>query len=172
MNTRIKRVIYLGLFSLIMACQESPIPVDPCNDGQWATALKNGTEVCFPEISVTYFFPNTKNAVIIFDAGQLLMDEINAEFSIPVEGIELNKDYPLKEGKISGADPFTEGKINFILFDMPGQSKSGCIAGTFSLKANSPNAPASFEFTEGKFVYFRSAMSQENRDSGTGCNPF
>ncbi len=172
MNNKIKRIIYLCAITLVVACEETPTPVDPCNDGKWATALKNGTEVCFPEISVTYFFPNTKNAVIIFDAGQLLMDEINAEFSIPVEGIELNRDYPLKEGKLSGADPFTEGKINFLLFDMPDQSKNGCIAGTFSLKANNPNAPASFEFTDGKFLYFMGVVNQDNQDDGSGCNPF
>lgn len=173
MNNSIQRVICLCLMTLIMACKESPTPVDPCSDTEWATAVKNGVEVCFPEISVTYSFQNTENAIVVLAAGQAVKKEINAEFSIPVEGIELHKDYPLKEGRIFGADSFTEGKINFLVFDLPSQSEAGCIAGTFSLKAINPDGPGNFEYTAGRFVYFRGAMSQDKQvDGAVVCNPF
>lgn len=157
-----------------VACEEQPTPIEPCNDNQWATATKNGEEVCLGEAEAIYFNPNTANAIIVFTAGneQTGDREINAEFSIPIDGIALNTPYPIKSGKLFGADPITSGSITFLVFDPPAQGKVGCIAGTFSLTAGTPNGPVTFEYTNGKFVYNKGTVYEEDNLGDTGCNPF
>lgn len=157
-----------------VACEEEHSPVSPCDDDQWATATKNGEEVCLAELQVSYFHPNTRSAVIVFTAGNEVSGdrEINAEFTIPVDGITLNTPYPIKSGDLYGADPITSGTITFLVFDPPAQSKAGCIAGTFSLTAGTPNGPATFEYTNGRFVYYKGTVYEEDNISGNSCNPF
>jgi hypothetical protein len=158
------------------ACEKKTEPAGPCDDDQWATAVRNGEARCLGEVEVTYWFPNTESAKIIMTAGNEMIGarEIDVEFSIPVEGLMLNTPYPVLEGKILGADQITEGSITFLVFDLPAQGKAGCIAGTFQLKAAAPGAPATFEYTDGKFVYYKGTVRES--DFGTadnsGCNPF
>lgn len=160
------------VFLLITSCEEVPEPSDPCEDNEWATALKNGENHCMGKVEVTYWNANTQDAKIIMTAGNELIApyEIDATFRIPVEGVELNKAYPVLEGKLFGADPITEGSMTLLVFDPPAQGKAGCIAGTFSLKAQTGGI-TTFDYTNGRFAYFKGA--------GTGpigstefCNPF
>ncbi|MFZ1806212.1 MAG: hypothetical protein WAU36_03265 [Cyclobacteriaceae bacterium] len=174
LNTFLIILFITSTLLLHVSCEEEPAPIAPCNDNQWATATKNGEEVCLGELAVSYFNPNTANALITFNAGNELTGarEIDAEFSIPTDGIALNTAYPLKSGSLYGADPIRSGTITFLVFDPPAQGKVGCIAGTFSLTAGSPNGPATFEYTNGKFVYNKGTVYEEDNLRDTGCNPF
>lgn len=169
-------IIAISLSLIHFSCDESPSKVDPCDDNEWVTATKNGEAVCLSELEVTYFYPNTNSATIVFTAGNELVGdrEIEAEFSIPVEGIELNTDYPIKTGKLYGADPIQSGFIRLLVFDPPAQGKPGCISGTFSLKAGTPNGPTTFEYTNGRFVYYKGTVKQSDQGTAvnSGCNPF
>lgn len=161
--------------TVFFSCEDTPQPASPCDeDAAWAKALRNGEELCLPELSVTYFFPNTPNAIIVFQAGNLVDKEILADFAIPEEGIKLNTPYPLKQGTLFGADPLVEGSISFLTFDPPTPTKAGCIAGRFSLKSGGPNAPVSFEYTDGRFAFFKGTVQEDDRSTpqSTGCTPF
>ncbi|MEZ4945600.1 MAG: hypothetical protein R2804_08740 [Cyclobacteriaceae bacterium] len=174
MNNALTILLTVSVLLLNVACEEEPAPLEPCDDSQWATATKNGDEVCLGQTEVNYFNPNTNSAKIVFTAGNEMIGarEIDAEFSIPVDGIVLNTAYPLSSGKLYGADPITSGTITFLVFDPPAQGKEGCIAGTFSLTAGSPNGPATFTYTNGKFVYFKGTVYVEDNISDNSCNPF
>lgn len=161
------------IFLLFTACEETPEPSDPCDDNDWATALRDGEEHCIGVVEVNYFHPNTTSAVIIFSARNAtsLTPEIYAEFTIPVDGVALNTPYPIKTGKILDADPITSGSLTLLAFDPPAQGKTGCFAGTFSLAAGSSSGPA-IEYTNGRFVYYKGTVYAKDNISGNGCNPF
>ena len=167
-KTTLSIVVLLGCLS----CEKEPNPLGPCDDNTWAKVKKNGNDACLSEVDILYYNANTDVATIGFTAGNELSGarELKADFAIPVEGLALNTPYPLKEGSIYGADSLTEGSITLLVFDPPAQGKAGCIAGTFELKANGPNAPVPYEYTGGQFIYFKSA-SQEIVP-GAACNPF
>lgn len=172
-----KRFMLMAFLStyFLISCENTPQPADICDeDAQWAKAIRNGDEVCLPELNISYFFSNTPNAIITFQAGGLVDKEILADFSVPEEGVTLQTKYSLKEGSLFGADPLVEGSISFLTFDPPTPIKAGCIAGTFSLKSGGPNAPASFEYTNGRFAFFKRTVQEDDRSTpeNTGCTPF
>ena len=168
-------LIGLALFFQIASCEETPEPIDPCKDNEWATALKNGEDHCVGKVEVTYWNANTQNAKIDIIAGNELIApyEISASFGIPVEGIELNKAYPVLEGKLFGADPITEGSLTLLVFDPPAQGKAGCFAGTFNLKSQTGGI-TTFDYTNGRFVYYRGTVYESDFGDAenSGCNPF
>ena len=171
-----KCLIGLILFLVFtISCEEIPEPSDPCDDNEWATAIKNGEDYCMGKVEVTYWNVNTQSAKIGITAGNesIAPFEISATFSIPVEGIELNKAYPLLEGEFFGADPITEGSLTLLVVDPPAQGKAGCFAGTFNLKSQSGGI-TTFDYTNGRFVYYRGTVSQSDfgNAENTGCNPF
>ena len=171
-----KCLIGLILFLVFtISCEEIPEPSDPCDDNEWATAIKNGEDYCMGKVEVTYWNANTQSAKIGITAGNesIAPFEISATFSIPVEGIELNKAYPLLEGEFFGADPITEGSLTLLVVDPPAQCKAGCFAGTFNLKSQSGGI-TTFDYTNGRFVYYRGTVSQSDfgNAENTGCNPF
>ncbi len=165
-------LVCIGLFS----CEKEPEPQDPCGDNDWARVEKNGKEVCLGQVAVDYFHPNTSSAVVIMTAGNEVVGdkELNLEFSIPVEGVELNTAYPVKTGKIHGADPVTEGSITFLVFDPPSLGKAGCFAGRFQLRSASDPAAPTFVYTNGRFVFSKGTVYQSHQGNAdtNGCNPF
>ena len=170
-----KLIVLIGLAGLMagVACEEIPEPIDPCDDNRWATSTRNGEPICLGQVEVTYFHANSSAAKIIMSArneGPTMAPEIYVEFSIPVEGITLNTAYPVLEGKIYDADEITEGSLTLLVFDPPSQGKEGCIAGTFTLTAQTGGI-TTFNYTDGKFVYFKGAGT-ESSSLSPGCNPF
>ncbi len=161
------------LFSV--SCEETPDPLGPCEDNEWATATRNGEEHCMGGVQITYWNANTEDAKIIMTAGNEAIPpyEINAEFRVPVEGIELNRAYPAIEGNLFGADPIFEGSLTLLVFDPPAQGKAGCFAGVFSLKAGSPSA-TTFDYSNGKVVYYIGTVYESDHGTAenSGCNPF
>ncbi|MDN4164548.1 hypothetical protein QWY31_03490 [Cytophagales bacterium LB-30] len=164
----------LLMFVFFASCEEKPEPLGSCEDGQWAKANRNGEAHCMGAVEVTYWNANTNSAKIILftrdESLTTLTPEINAEFSVPIEGVTLNTAYPLIEGKILDADVITEGSLTLLVFDPPGTQNSGCIAGTFSLKAESGGV-TTFEYTEGTFV-FAKGQGADNYYAPSSCNPF
>lgn len=158
------------LFSL--SCEETPEPPGPCEDNEWVTALRNGEQHCIGVAEVNYFNPNTASAKVILSARNedSLTPEIYAEFSIPVEGAVLNTPYPILTGKVFNADEITEGSLTLLVFDPPAPNKAGCIAGTFTLKAQAGGV-TTFEYTDGKMAYFKGAGTALT-GSTAFCNPF
>ncbi|WP_421871994.1 hypothetical protein [Marinoscillum sp.] len=171
MNRFFMIIVFMGLVTFT-GCEETPEPTDPCEDTQWATATRNGEDHCMGNVEVTYWNANTTSAKVILSArnDESLTPEINAAFSIPVEGVMLNTAYPVLEGKIFGADEITEGSLTLLVFDPPAQGKAGCIAGTFTLKSQSGGI-STFEYTDGKFAYFK-GEGTELTGSTEFCNPF
>ena len=169
-----KKLFVLSLATLIWACEPAPTPSGPCEDGQWATALKNGADHCLGLVEVTYWNANSPSAHILFTAGEVGNKEIQANFAIPAEGIALNQDYPLRDGTLYGADELTSGSIRFLVFDPPSTGEGGCIAGTFTLTADGPDTPVPFRYTEGRFLYYKgtTAESDNYTDFSQSCNPF
>lgn len=168
-------MILLGAVA-VWSCEETPEPSGPCEDSQWATATLNGEAHCMGKVEVNYFHANTTSAKIILTArneGPSLTPEIDVEFAIPVEGVALNTPYPVSTGKIYDADEITEGSLTLLVFDPPTQLEAGCIAGTFTLKAGI-NGTTTFNYTDGRFVYFRKTVQQSDQSSvaSLGCNPF
>ena len=164
MSTLKKLSLLTILFITLLACEEEVETKKACTVGRWASADKNSQSVCLENMAISYWRANTSSAHIIFTAGstsQVGVPEIEAEFSIPVSGIALNTNYPLKEGKLAGADPFTEGYINFINFDYP-----NCVSGTFELRAENSEIGVTQSYSNGKFVYDK--LGQIN----SSCNPF
>ena len=157
---------------LIIACETDPGPSDPCADNEWASVNRNGVDICLGVTEVTYFNANSNAAKIVFSAAEIdfLNPEIEADFSIPVDGVMLNTPYPVSSGRILKADPITEGNITLLVFDPPAQGKAGCIAGTFSLKST-VNGITTFEYTNGRFVYFK-GEGTESYGPDDSCNPF
>ena len=173
-----KIIVYLLVSTLMLtfiSCEQEDASAEPpgnCNDYEWARVTKNGDDICLANVVVNYSYPNTVNATIGFVAGNEDTGdrELFANFAVPIEGIALNTPYPLREGSIYGADPITEGSITLLIFDEPSQGKTGCIAGTFELKAAGPDSPVPFEYTNGKFTYYKSTVAQV--PSHSPCNPF
>lgn len=169
-----KFLIIIALFglSIFTACEETPEPSDPCADNQWAIANRNGEQYCMGNVEVTYWNANTPSAKVILSARNedSLTPEINVEFSIPVEGVVLNTAYPVIEGRVFGADEITEGSLTLLVFDPPATNKAGCIAGTFTVKAQSGGI-TTFEYANGKFAYFKAAGTGPT-GSSEFCNPF
>ena len=163
-------VLLLGL--LITSCEKTPEPLDPCEDNEWATAVRNGEDICLGVVEVTYWNANTTSAKVIVSTrdASTLTPEIYAEFSIPVEGVVLNTAYPVLTGKFFDADEITEGSLTLLVFDPPAQNKAGCMAGTFTLKAQA-GGTTTFEYTDGKFVYFK-GPGTESFNAPESCNPF
>lgn len=167
------------LFSFLLAlfitsCEEKAEPLGPCEDNQWAKVNRNGEEHCLGLVEVSYFNANTSSAMVILsardEAAVSLTPEIYVEFSIPVEGVVLNTSYPIIKGKILDTDEITEGSLTFLVFDPPAFQKSGCVAGTFSLKAQTGGV-TTFEYTDGKFV-FAKGQGTESYYAPASCNPF
>lgn len=174
-----KKIVCVAVIAIclgLLSCEETSEPVGPCKDNEWATAIKNGKEACLGGIQVTYWDANTANARLIITAGNEAIPpyEISATFSVPQEGIELNKAYPLTEGKLFGADPLTSGSMTLLVFDPPAQGVAGCFAGTFQLEAGAAGSPATFTYTNGRFVYYKGTVYESDfgNANNTGCNPF
>ena len=152
------------LISLLMSCEEVVEPVGECEVYRWASATRNGEDLCLGTTVINYWNPNTENAYIGFTAGsteRVGIPEIDASFGVPVAGITLNTDYPLLSGKIAAADELTEGFISFITFDYP-----SCVAGTFELIATDTIAGVTQTYKNGKFVFnFEGTLNSM-------CNPF
>ena len=161
-----------ALLLTCISCEKESEPSGPCDDNDWARVTKNGEEACLGYVEVNYFNANTSSAKIVFTAGNEMVGdkELMVDFAIPIEGVALNTPYPVEEGRIYGADPITEGSITLLVFDPPSQGKAGCIAGTFELTASGPDSPVPFEYTNGKFTYYKSAATDVI--VGTPCNPF
>jgi len=160
----IKKIsFFLSLLVALFSCEEAVEPLGPCEGSIWASATKNGEEYCLGTVKTIYWRANTEGAYIALTAGttdKVNISEIGASFKVPIEGITTNTVYPLIEGKIAGADAFTEGSLSFINYG------SGCIAGTFELKAVDSIAGVTQTYTNGKFIIDGS----EGQDSN--CNPF
>ena len=159
---------------LISSCEEKAEPLGTCEDNQWTRFNRNGEERCLGAVEVNYFHANTNSAKVILSARDedavSLTPEIYVEFSIPVEGAILNTPYPVIAGKILDADEITEGSLTLLVFDPPSSQKSGCVAGTFTLKAEAGGV-TTFEYTDGKFV-FSKGQGADNYYAPASCNPF
>jgi hypothetical protein len=158
-----KASILLSIIVVLSSCEEAVEPLGPCDGPIWASATKNGDDLCLGTVKIIYWRANTEGANIALTAGttdKVSISEIGASFKVPIEGIATNTVYPLIEGKIAGADAFTEGSLSFINYG------SGCIAGTFELKAVDSIAGVTQTYTNGKFIIDGS----EGQDSN--CNPF
>lgn len=160
----IKKIsLLLSLLLILSSCDETVEPLGPCEGDLWASANKNGEEYCLGTVNLIYWFANTEQAKVDLTAGttdKVSISEIEASFKVPVAGIATNTPYPLTEGKIAGADEFTEGSLTFINYG------EGCITGTFELKSVNSVAGISLTYTNGKFVINSSG------DQNSNCNPF
>jgi hypothetical protein len=156
-----KTSILLSIIVVLSSCEEEVEPLGPCEGPIWASATKNGDDLCLGTVTLINWFANTEQSKIDITAGttnKASIPEIEASFKVPVAGIAINTSYPLIEGRIAGADKFTEGSLTFINYS------GGCIAGTFELKAVDSLAGVTQTYTNGKFVINGSAESN--------CNPF
>lgn len=169
--------LWIALASFFACTTKEDPAVDPCDDNDWARVMRNGTEICFEQMAISYWQANTSNAYITaeiyndrIDAGATA-PYILADFSIPASGIELHKPYPLKEGTFYDVEELTSGEITFYTFENQNSnsSESMCISGVFSLTSKNPNSGATTTFSNGKFLQFAVRTGGSTRNE---CSPF
>lgn len=140
-----------------LSCEEEAKTPGPCEGFKWGSANIDGREVCFENIRFTYKNPNTDNAYIqllIYDGLIGQGESINAFFSIPSTGLELNKNYAAYDGDYFESEDIESGSLTLLYYD--GTSKDmdqKYTHGTFVLKTKNPNNPNASSNITGEFKY-------------------
>jgi len=145
-------------FLLLISCNKKEDQIiEPCTSGNWGSVTVDNEKICFENIRYTERYKNTNKAEaqLILQTGLLENGvTIDAYFSLPEEGIELNKPYPAYKGTYYGAEDIVSGTLTFLHYTTTSIGDESYFHAVFELKSQNPRNPsASTDILNGEFYY-------------------